>query len=207
MVFIRRVAVWTFAGAVAWLGCVAEPPTTAERAEADVSVSALEQSRFCKRWPNHPRCRGARCGDGVVNQNEACDDGNVQGGDGCSASCELDDNLATPGDDRPGYVICRVGDGPEISCGPDQGCCLNGTDADPSVPVCAAAMSDCEVTPAFETCDGHEDCPTGTRCRGTRFGNACGQGYYDVCHTSADCDEIRPYCDDGICGAAPATSP
>ncbi len=28
-----------------------------------------------------------RCGDGVVEQGEACDDGNTVGGDTCSANC------------------------------------------------------------------------------------------------------------------------
>ncbi|GLC48176.1 hypothetical protein PLESTB_000067600 [Pleodorina starrii] len=32
-----------------------------------------------------------RCGDGVVDPNEECDDGNILDGDGCSAICELQD--------------------------------------------------------------------------------------------------------------------
>ena len=28
------------------------------------------------------------CGDGMVDENEECDDGNTEGGDGCSASCQ-----------------------------------------------------------------------------------------------------------------------
>jgi cysteine-rich repeat protein len=31
--------------------------------------------------------RAERCGDGVVQQNEQCDDGNLLSGDGCSAIC------------------------------------------------------------------------------------------------------------------------
>src|SRR5512132_4160439 len=30
---------------------------------------------------------GAVCGDGVIDAGEECDDGNVVGGDGCSATC------------------------------------------------------------------------------------------------------------------------
>lgn len=41
-------------------------------------------------------CRAvAKCGDGYVSDNEACDDGNTEGGDGCSADCQLDDIATT----------------------------------------------------------------------------------------------------------------
>lgn len=30
------------------------------------------------------------CGDGVVDTNEGCDDGNISSGDGCSAACEIE---------------------------------------------------------------------------------------------------------------------
>lgn len=33
---------------------------------------------------------GPRCGDGAVDATEVCDDGNTRSGDGCSASCQLD---------------------------------------------------------------------------------------------------------------------
>lgn len=196
-------ALWTLAAAGSSFGCMADSSTLERTGPEPVAASVQPLHDFCQRRPNHPHCHARRCGNGVVDPGEACDDGNREPGDGCSARCELDDVLSTPGDDRPGYLVCRGAAGPETTCGPGQGCCLNGTDADPSVAVCAAALSDCEVTPAFETCDGHEDCPEGTRCRGTRFGNQCGQGYYDVCHTAADCDETRPYCNEGICQGVP----
>jgi cysteine-rich repeat protein len=34
----------------------------------------------------------ARCGDGIVSDNEVCDDGNTIAGDGCSASCASDES-------------------------------------------------------------------------------------------------------------------
>ncbi len=40
---------------------------------------------------------GAVCGDGVMEGDEACDDGNVDGGDGCSASCTIEDPLCGNG--------------------------------------------------------------------------------------------------------------
>ena len=39
--------------------------------------------------------RIAACGDGVVDCAEGCDDGNVQGGDGCSAVCAVEDGVGT----------------------------------------------------------------------------------------------------------------
>ncbi len=33
------------------------------------------------------------CGDGIVNEGETCDDGNTRSGDGCSAECELEQDL------------------------------------------------------------------------------------------------------------------
>ncbi len=37
------------------------------------------------------------CGDGIVDTREACDDGNTAGGDGCSATCQIE-NPAVCGD-------------------------------------------------------------------------------------------------------------
>lgn len=39
---------------------------------------------------NSPSCRGSFCGDGVLDAGEACDDGNIIDGDGCSASCTVE---------------------------------------------------------------------------------------------------------------------
>jgi fibro-slime domain-containing protein len=35
---------------------------------------------------------GGHCGDGIRNKGEQCDDGNASGGDGCSASCQVEAN-------------------------------------------------------------------------------------------------------------------
>lgn len=40
------------------------------------------------------------CGDGAIDVGESCDDGNTQGGDGCSATC-----AAEPADDCPGNPV------------------------------------------------------------------------------------------------------
>jgi cysteine-rich repeat protein len=53
------------------------------------------------------------CGNGAVDANEACDDGNVSDGDGCSATCEPEDGGTGPEDPTDGGGCCRVGGGPE----------------------------------------------------------------------------------------------
>ncbi len=40
-----------------------------------------------------------RCGDGVVDGDEGCDDGNRVGGDGCGGNCTVEDTGAGPPDD------------------------------------------------------------------------------------------------------------
>jgi cysteine-rich repeat protein len=41
-------------------------------------------------------CTVPRCGDGLLDAGEVCDDGNVVGGDGCSADCSETEVLAPP---------------------------------------------------------------------------------------------------------------
>lgn len=50
-----------------------------------------------------------RCGDGVVNGSDACDDSNDLDGDGCSAACAIEIGYACP---TPGMVCIRV-----VNCG------------------------------------------------------------------------------------------
>jgi cysteine-rich repeat protein len=57
----------------------------------------------------------ATCGNGVVDDAETCDDGNVSDGDGCSAACE-DENGGGGGggdEDPADSGCCSVGGGPE----------------------------------------------------------------------------------------------
>lgn len=143
------------------------------------------------------------CGDGVVDNGEACDDGNTQSGDGCSAICQPDDNLATPGDERPGYIDCGGG----VTCGPGYGCKVG-----------SGPLATCEPnlhggSLGFTTCDGPEDCPAGQVCN-TDHVTSCGAPeIYVKCHTDADCDrpDLNPcrgtcyavanLCGDGIIDA------
>lgn len=48
---------------------------------------------------------GAVCGDGKIDTNEACDDGNKVEGDGCSNDCKKVDGNPTSADSCPGQVV------------------------------------------------------------------------------------------------------
>ena len=137
-----------------------------------------------------------RCGDGVLDEDESCDDGNMIGGDGCSVSCEPDDNLTLPGDERAGYFICAAEPPTStgISCGPGSVCCLtNG-------PICVSAEQGCEDVFNVVSCDGPEDCDYG-HCETLTHGTSCtpSEGSRTWCHTDADCVDIQPWLPDGVC--------
>ncbi|MES1183579.1 MAG: hypothetical protein ABUL60_07170 [Myxococcales bacterium] len=140
------------------------------------------------------------CGDGVVDGDEACDDGNRADHDGCSASCELDDDARTPGDDRPGYVVCAVPPAPGITCGLGTLCCL--TDG----PVCADVEQGCVDRYNVASCDGPEDCSRPDfHCElQSHYGTSCtpSEGQVTWCHRDADCANLFPWLGDGVCSSA-----
>jgi len=50
------------------------------------------------------------CGNSIVDPFEQCDDGNLEGGDGCSASCASEDPCFGKGGDTDGDTICDAED-------------------------------------------------------------------------------------------------
>lgn len=51
----------------------------------------------------------SECGDGILAADEECDDGNLDSGDGCSSSCEIEEGYRCPEQGEPCRPIC--GDG------------------------------------------------------------------------------------------------
>jgi len=213
---LRLTQIVAAVGLVTLVGCGAdadrEPSSVATQQElaqagAGVAEAGDHQRRAHHDHPHDWDHCAPSCGNHVLDSGEACDDGNTQAGDGCSASCQLDDDTATPGDDRPGYVSCsdpttQV----STTCGPGLGCC---THAGPS---CAANGTECEAgQPFFDSCDGPEDCTaTGLPCWRGRFGTICSVpsgGVGVLCHTDADCASERPVCNNGGCVEAVSTTP
>lgn len=137
----------------------------------------------------------ARCGDGVVDADETCDDGNSQNGDGCSAACEPDDDLTTVGDDRAGYVQCAppAPGEPNLVCGPGLGCCPEG---------CAPSGQDCQSPFGFVSCDGDEDCASAEQHCWVYKTTGCSTedvGYSLRCHRDQDCPGPVFECRNGNC--------
>ena len=77
----------------------------------------------------------------------------------CSAACRVDDDLATPGDDRPGLMEC-AGE----SCATDGQCC---GDASAGKRMCVAEGEPCMG--GSSNCDGPEDCSSGQVCWEARW--------------------------------------
>ncbi len=68
--------------------CVAGPLVVCDDGNA-CTTDTCNGSTGCTYTPI-PGCGTAVCGDGIVQAGEACDDGNLVNGDGCSSSCQLE---------------------------------------------------------------------------------------------------------------------
>jgi fibro-slime domain-containing protein len=55
------------------------------------------------------RPAGGNCGDGIIQRNESCDDGNSESGDGCSQICQLENNFICPEEGKPCKNLAECG--------------------------------------------------------------------------------------------------
>jgi fibro-slime domain-containing protein len=53
----------------------------------------------------------SHCGDGILDQNEQCDDGNSESGDGCSRICQVENNFECPTPGKPCVNQAKCGNG------------------------------------------------------------------------------------------------
>ncbi|MEZ4365466.1 MAG: kelch repeat-containing protein [Kofleriaceae bacterium] len=124
-------------------------------------------------------CRAASCGDGVVDPDEACDDGNTLDGDGCARRCDSDETCGNGVRDDAAGELCD--DGAANSVAPDAAC----------RPTCQpSGCGDGVIDPlAGERCDdgGGNSLAPSAACRPTCQPARCGDGVVDD-------DEV---CDDG----------
>ncbi len=158
----------------------------------------------------------AVCGDGLLQEGEACDDGNDESGDGCAEDCkDVDDGFTcpVPGEECKPYAKC--GDGkvnfPEQCDGGEAG--VTGCSENCKVQIgykCDGEPSTCEetvcgdgVTEGAETCDEGDVIP-GDGCSPTcQHEPSCvnGQGCTSECGDGLRMQfkDGKPYeeCDDG----------
>jgi cysteine-rich repeat protein len=139
------------------------------------------------------------CGDGMVAESEACDDGDTEGGDGCSATCQMESCFACGG--QPSACAPTPG----AAC--DDGVFCNGVD------VCSSGA----CTHAGDPCTGGSECANscnelanscadaaGTPCSGD--GSICtddvcdGAGFCGVANSSS-CDDGDACTAEDSCGA------
>jgi fibro-slime domain-containing protein len=132
------------------------------------------------------------CGNGMLTDDEACDDGNTSDGDGCSANCLVvgaSYSCNPPG--QPCHVISRCGDGVVSSSEP----CDDGNKNDDDG--CSAR---CKLENGFK-CEGQPSVCTPTRCGdGVKEGTeGCDDGNsipFDGCSTTC---QAEPKCPAGSC--------
>src|SRR5207237_831694 len=137
--------------------------------------------------------RVRRCGDGILDPGEQCDDGNVQDGDCCSSACRFE----------PATTLCRPAAG---ACDVAEFC--TGASAAGDVDARCAGVSDgcpadalqpatVECRPAAGVCDVAETC-TGTSptCPADAKSTA-------VCRPAAGACDVEEHCD-GVSDACPA---
>lgn len=128
--------------------------------------------------------RDPRCGDGIVTTNtgEVCDDGNNTNGDGCSATCQIEEDEPMCGDGTvdPGE---QCDDGNNTN---GDGCSATCQTEDEE-PMCGDGTRD-----AGEQCDPNATptgCATGFTCSNTctcnQISNPCGNG---IINTGEQCD-------------------
>ena len=121
---------------------------------------------------------GGTCGDGIIERNEGCDDGNTVSGDGCSRICQLENNYDCPTPGQPCVNIAQCGNGKLTS---DETCDDGNTVSGDG---CSADCSKVE---------------SGWQCRvpGKPCTPRCGDGVISGTET----------CDDGNTGAGDGCSP
>jgi len=113
------------------------------------------------------------CGNGNLDFPEQCDDGNSQNGDGCSASCKVEECNSN--------YDCNDG----LFCNGNEYCDLNTYICKSGTPVQCNDNSFCN---GYETCNEQTDsCQSGTM--PCNYDETCNE-YYNVC-------EDNPYCGDG----------
>ncbi len=137
----------------------------------------------------------AICGNGLIEQGEACDDGNPDPGDGCNADCLLENGEVCADRNQCESGVCDAAENPDV-CEPADTCGnsdLEGVEAcDDGNPNSGDGCSDSCVVEAGWTCPA-----PGTPCQ-----EICGDGLVVGGETCDDADaDLSDSCPDGATGS------
>ena len=149
---------------------------------------------------DHPG--GGNCGDGVIERNEDCDDGNTLSGDGCSRICQVESNYQCKEPGQPCENLAKCGngfltsnetcdDGNTVS---GDGCSFDCSKVEPGYQ-CRVPGKPCTPKCGDGTKSGVETCDDGN--------TASGDGCSATCHieTGFKCDDSTPTkCSKTTCG-------
>ena len=137
--------------------------------------------------------RSTPCGDGSIDAGEACDDGNLANGDGCSVSCTVEPCYACSGNPS----ACTPDNG--APC--DDGLFCNGTDTC-SAGSCIHSGSPCPPDPCLACNEGADVCLSAAGVACASDGNPCTN---DQCDGAGVC--ARTHTPDACSAATRCTGP
>ena len=155
-------------------------PTGYECQDAGSNIYDTSEQWFCV-------VREPVCGDGVIEGDEVCDDGNLVSGDGCSADCRSHETCGN------GIVDAAIGE----QC--DDG---NATGGDGCGSYCTFEVCGNTIVDVGETCDDGNTA-SGDGCSDDCHLELCGNGFVDVGEGCDDGNLIDTDGCDGLCRVHP----
>lgn len=144
---------------------------------------------------------GAVCGDGAIEGNEACDDSDTDSGDGCSATCSIENGFVCTGEPSVCHaVVCGDGtrEGAE-TC--DDGDTDSGDGCSATCSVEAGYSCNNNTPNVCDLCGngvrgGMENCDDGNTVSGDGCSATCGSEMGFSCNTGVSPNQCMPNCVD-----------